>query len=83
VGLLADEGYTFVFTSHHPEHALAIADRVVMMQGGAIIRDGAPLSTVTPERLAELYGLPARLFESGTNRGCGIPLLRHGAAYNL
>jgi ABC-type cobalamin/Fe3+-siderophores transport system ATPase subunit len=54
-----------------------------MMQGGAIIRDGAPLSTVTPERLAELYGLPARLFESGTNRGCGIPLLRHGAAYNL
>jgi iron complex transport system ATP-binding protein len=82
VGLLADEGYTFVFTSHHPEHALAIADRVVMMQGGAIIRDGAPFSTVTPEKLAELYGLPARLFESGANRGCGIPLLRHRAAYN-
>jgi iron complex transport system ATP-binding protein len=58
VGRLADEGYTFVFTSHHPEHALAIADRVVMMQSGAIIRDGAPLATVTPDKLAELYGLP-------------------------
>jgi len=83
VGRLADEGYTFVFTSHHPEHALAIADRVVMMQSGAIIRDGAPLSTVTPERLAELYGLPARLFKSEMNKGCGIPLLRHGAAYHF
>ena len=29
---LAQEGYTFVLTTHHPDHALAIADRVVMMQ---------------------------------------------------
>jgi len=82
IGRLADEGYSFVFTSHHPEHALAIADRVVMMQRGAIICDGAPLTTVTPERLAELYGLPARLFDSGAEGRCGIPLLRRRAACN-
>jgi iron complex transport system ATP-binding protein len=79
VGRLADEGYSFVFTSHHPEHALAIADRVVMMQGGAIIRDGPPLATVTPEKLAELYGLPSILFDSGSEGRCGIPLLRRMA----
>jgi hypothetical protein len=76
---LADEGYIFVFTSHHPEHALAIADRVVMMQRGAIIRDGSPLATVTPEKLAELYDLPARLFGNETRLGCGMPLLRQRA----
>lgn len=80
VGRLADEGYTFVFTSHHPEHALAIADRVVMMQRGAIIQDGAPLTTVTPEKLAELYDLPASLFTAGTESGCGMPFLRQRAA---
>jgi iron complex transport system ATP-binding protein len=83
VGRLADDGYTFIFTSHHPEHALAIADRVVMMQSGAIIRDGAPLTTVTPGKLAELYGLPARLFSNSAAGGCGIPSLRSRGADGL
>lgn len=83
VGRLADEGYTFVFTSHHPDHALAIADRVVMMQHGAIIHDGTPQETVTPERLAELYGLPARLFGGEKTAGFGIPSLRQREEYDF
>jgi hypothetical protein len=59
---LADEGYIFVFTSHHPEHALAIADRVVMMQRGAIIRDGAP-PTLMPVRSRRMDNL-------GSPQGC-------------
>lgn len=77
VGWLADEGYTFLFTSHHPEHAMAIADRVVMLQRGAILHDGAPLQTVTPENLASLYDLSPVLLTGGT--GGGIPSLRRKA----
>jgi iron complex transport system ATP-binding protein len=83
VGRLADEGYTFIFTSHHPDHALAIADRVMMMQRGAIIHDGAPQAIVTPEGLAELYGLPAKLFHGGGNGACGMPMMRQRAEYDF
>ena len=75
IGRLADEGYTFLFTSHHPEQAAAIADRVIMIERGAVLYDGSPEQTVTPERLSQLYGLPAGVLGQRTHN-CGIPLLR-------
>ncbi len=54
---LRSNGYTCLFTTHHPDHARQVADRVVMLQQGAIIRDGHPSKTVTPATVAELYGL--------------------------
>ena len=77
IGRLADEGYTFVYTTHHPDHALAVADRVVMMKAGAIIRDGDPQSAVTPDKLSELYGLADDLFAGRSGNRFGMPQLRH------
>ncbi len=81
IGRLACEGYTFIYTTHHPDHALAVADRVVMMKAGAIIRDGDPQSIVTPERLSELYGLADRLFIGHSGNRFGMPQLRHVTAH--
>lgn len=75
LGKLADEGYTFLFTSHHPEQALAIADRVIMFENGAVLQDGAPQEVVTPEHLGKLYHLPAWMLSRGDHQ-CGIPPLR-------
>jgi iron complex transport system ATP-binding protein len=80
IGRLASEGFTFIYTTHHPDHALAVADRVVMMQAGAIIRDGAPRSVITPERLSELYGLAGNLFAGASEHHFGMPCLRRVAA---
>jgi iron complex transport system ATP-binding protein len=60
--LSREESFTFILTTHHPDHALAIADRVIMMRCGGIIRDGLPHETITPHALAELYDLDDRLF---------------------
>lgn len=60
--LSRDNSFTFIMTSHHPDHAMAVADRVIMMQKGKITRDGAPLDTITPHSLAELYNLDEQLF---------------------
>lgn len=59
---LSRAGYTFVFSTHHPDHAMAIADRVVMMQDGGILHDGATNEMVTPANLEKLYGVDVRLF---------------------
>jgi iron complex transport system ATP-binding protein len=61
IGRLAEEGYTFIYTTHHPDHALAVADNVVMMKAGRILREGPPQTVLTTDGLAELYGLSDRL----------------------
>jgi iron complex transport system ATP-binding protein len=79
IGRLASEGFTFIYTTHHPDHALAIADRVVMMKAGAILRDGDPRSVITPEKLSELYGLAGKLFEGASEHRFGMPYQRQAA----
>jgi iron complex transport system ATP-binding protein len=60
--LSREESFTFIMTTHHPDHAMTVADRVIMMQQGKIIRDGSPQDTVTPRTLSELYDLNEQLF---------------------
>jgi len=55
--VLKQDHYTCLFTTHHPDHARRVADRVVMLQQGAILKDGHPEETVTPANVATLYGL--------------------------
>jgi len=53
---LCDEGYTFIKSTHFPDHALWVADRVIMLKEGRIIADGAPSEVITSENLFSLYG---------------------------
>jgi iron complex transport system ATP-binding protein len=53
---LSREGYTFIKSTHFPDHALWVADRVVMLKEGAIIANGRPDDTITSDNLFKLYG---------------------------
>lgn len=48
---LADSGYTFIKTTHFPDHALWIADRVVMLKAGQVVADGQTVEVVNPGTL--------------------------------
>lgn len=61
---LAAEGYGILKTTHHPEHALLAADRVVVLQDGAIVTDGLPAQVVTRSLIRRLYQLDVEM-----NRG--------------
>jgi iron complex transport system ATP-binding protein len=52
---LAGEGYTFIKSTHSPEHALWIGDRVIMITEGSIVADGRSKDVVTSENLNLLY----------------------------
>ncbi|MDX9745707.1 MAG: ABC transporter ATP-binding protein [Syntrophales bacterium] len=52
---LAREGYTFIKSTHSPEHAFWLGDRSVMIKEGAVIGDGKTASVVTNESLFALY----------------------------
>ena len=55
---LADEGYAVLMTTHHPEHALRAADRIILLESGRISVDGATREVLTPEAVSKLYGIP-------------------------
>gem|GEM_PF-6647428 len=52
-------GHGVLFTTHHPDHAFAVAKRAVLMQGGRFIAQGTPAQCMRREQLAQLYALPA------------------------
>ncbi|MFD4441962.1 ABC transporter ATP-binding protein [Nocardia sp. NPDC058519] len=54
---LADEGMAVVMTTHHPDHALHIAERVVLMVDSGDQRVGPTRELLTDNVLSELYEL--------------------------
>jgi len=54
---LANEQRCILMTTHHPEHALAVSNRVIAMQDGKLILDGLPKQVVNFENMAKLYDI--------------------------
>ena len=55
---------------HEPALAARFADRLVWMKDGRIIADGSPDETLTPDLMAEIYGV-----EAIVTRGPGNPVI--------
>ena len=52
---LADMGFAIIMTTHHPDHALSVADHVGIMHNGAIIALGKPEEVMTESILTKIY----------------------------
>lgn len=48
-----DLGMTFIYVTHDQEEAMAMSDRIIVMQGGMVAQEGAP---------ADIYGRPRTSF---------------------
>jgi len=75
IAKLRDGGCTVVFTTHHPDHALRIADRAILLREGAVIAQGAAEAILNSENLSRLYGTPVEVIpvssaERGATRVC-------------
>lgn len=75
---LARAGMSVLMVTHDPDHALFCADRVVVMQEGRVIEEGAPREVITTEMLRRIYGtrvhvLDVEIEPGRTERVC-IPL---------
>ena len=60
-GFAAERGQGVVMTLHDLSIALRLADRVLVLQGGGVIADAAPLEALTPAVLAKAYGVEAAI----------------------
>ena len=57
----ADAGRGVLVVMHDAVLAARIADRLLWMANGRIVADGSPEATLTPTRLAEVYGVRAEV----------------------
>lgn len=60
-----NDGLTVVLTTHHPHHALAVADETLLMLGGDDFACGSSDSVLTQENLSSLYGVPLKRLSYG------------------
>ena len=79
IGRLArQDGLTVVFTTHHPHHALAVADDALLMLGPAQFVHGPAGAVLTEANLHALYGVEMRRVQfqhAGTVMETLVPVL--------
>ena len=46
-----------LLSTHDPDHAFSIGNRVALLDGGRLIAQGSPGDVLTPERLRAVYGV--------------------------
>lgn len=56
IARLKEGGVSVLFSTHHPEHALAIADDAILLRAGGVMAAGATAAVLTSESLTALYG---------------------------
>lgn len=58
---LSSSGVTVLFTSHDPSLAAGIADRLMLVRDGRLLRSGSTEEVLTGENLSLLYGTPMKV----------------------
>lgn len=60
-----ERGVGIVFTSHNPDHAFLLCDRVAIMNNGTFERVGSPNEVVNADVLSEIYGTKIEILSYG------------------
>ena len=75
--LAAEDGLAVVFTTHFPQHALHVADKVLLLYGGNDFVFGPSGDVLSEANLSRLYDMPVRRLDydhGGRTRGTVVPV---------
>jgi iron complex transport system ATP-binding protein len=61
---LAQQGYSILLSTHAPDHALFVANKVALLKDGQLHGPGAPQEIMTDTTLSELYGTAIRVLHT-------------------
>jgi iron complex transport system ATP-binding protein len=67
------EGYTFIKSTHSPEHALWVADRAIMIKNGAIVADGKCDEVISTGSLRHLYNAEVSVLKLNGSLSVCVP----------
>lgn len=58
---MASQGYAIIITTHNPDHALLLGDKVAIVEKNGKITSGASHEIITEKKLKEVYDVDLRL----------------------
>lgn len=68
---LRRRGLAILMSTHHPDHARRVADRVILIKRGRTVAEGPPDALLTPAALAALYDIDVRRVTTAPLAPCG------------
>jgi iron complex transport system ATP-binding protein len=73
---LAATGLPIIMTSHFPDHAFLVSNKVALMQKGEFIDIGSPDSVINDNNLEKVYNIKVKVInvDSGVNRKICVPM---------
>ena len=75
---LASRALAVVLSTHDPDHAFSIADRVALLDGGRLVAQGSPAEVLTPARLRLVYGVDVVVEQLSRGQTVCAPDYEHG-----
>ena len=60
IGELSNSGPAIMLTTHHPEQAVYLGGRAILLKEGRVVANGPVSSTVTAVQIKDLYNLPPK-----------------------
>ena len=72
---LCTEGYTFVKTTHYPDHALYASNKVMMLKDGKILDNGLVDDKLTVENINKLYDVNVEIIKRENGYKFCIPII--------
>ncbi len=72
---LSKEGYTFIKTTHYPDHALYASNKVIMLKEGLVLDKGDVDTKLTEENIKKLYGVDVEIVKKHNNYKYCVPIL--------
>jgi len=75
VSRLAQRGLGIVLSTHDPDHAFAVATRVLLLHKSHVVADGSPREVLTHRQLEEVYDVPVTIETLPGGRITCVPTL--------
>jgi iron complex transport system ATP-binding protein len=79
IGALAGGGIAIVLSTHDPDHAFMVGDRVAMLHEGRLLRLAPPELAITADTLRQVYGVEVSILDlelpDGSKRRACLPWL--------
>lgn len=63
---LAETGTAVILSSHDPDHAAALSDKVLLINRSGVVASGPTPDTLTEANMSRLYGIPVRRAQTET-----------------
>lgn len=73
---LAARGLAVLLSTHDPDHAFSIANRVALLDQGRLVDQGEPKTVLTPARLKSVYGIDVTVERLASGQTVCSPVYR-------